>query len=83
MTKFSKNIDIQWHFFKANHEKGAVNGVGEMVKHSVYQKVLSKQVVIEGPRHFATYTNKIITYTKYFATYTKHFATYCNICNIY
>ena len=29
MTKFSKDIDIQWHFFEANHGKGAVDGAGE------------------------------------------------------
>ena len=52
--------DIQWHYFEANHGKGAVDGIGGCVKHSVYREVLSKHVVIQSPKHFAEYANTIL-----------------------
>ena len=60
MTKFNPEIEIQWHYFEANHWKGAVDGIGGRVKHSVFRRVLSKRVVIEGPQHFAEYANSIL-----------------------
>ena len=52
LTKFNADLDIQWHFFEANHGKGAVDGIGGRVNHSVFKRVLSKRVVTEGPQHF-------------------------------
>ena len=43
MTKFNPDINIQWHYFEANHGNGAVDGIGGRVKHSVFRRVLSKQ----------------------------------------
>ena len=28
LTKFDTDIDIQWHYFEANHGKGVVDGIG-------------------------------------------------------
>ena len=28
MTKFDRNVALQWHYFEANHGKGAVDGIG-------------------------------------------------------
>ena len=60
MTKLIPEIEIQWHYFEANHGKGAVDGIGGRVKHSVFRRALSKRVVIEGPQHFAEYANSIL-----------------------
>ena len=56
LTKLDINIEIQWHFFEANHGKGSVDGIGGTVKHAV----LSNKVVITSPKHFAEYTNSIL-----------------------
>ena len=60
LTKFDTDIDIQWHYFEANHGKGAVDGIGGRVKHSVFCRVKSHQVVIQSPVHFAKYANSIL-----------------------
>ena len=43
MTKFDGDVELQWHYFEPNHGKGAVDGIGGMVKHAVLRHVLSKQ----------------------------------------
>ena len=60
MTKFDRNVALQWHYFEANHGKGAVDGIGGTVKHAVYRHVLSKKVVIRSPQHFAEYADSIL-----------------------
>ena len=60
LTKFNPGINLEWNFFEANHGKGAVDGIGGRVKHSVFRRVLSKQIVIESPKHFAEYANSIL-----------------------
>ena len=50
---------LQWHYFEANHGKRAVDGIGSILKHSVFRHVLSKKAVIYSPRHFAEYANCI------------------------
>ena len=57
LTKFDTDIDIRWHYFEANHGKGAVDGIESRVKHPVFRCVKSHQVVIQSPEHFAKYTN--------------------------
>ena len=51
---------MQWHFFEANHGKGAVDGIGGTVKHAVFRHVLSNKVVIKSPRQFAEYADSIL-----------------------
>ena len=60
LTKFDTDIDIQWHYFEANHGKGAVDGIGGRVKHPVFRHVKSHQVVIQSPVHFAKFANSIL-----------------------
>ena len=60
MTKFDRDVELQWHYFEANHSKGAVDGIGDLVKHFVFRHVLSKKVVIKSPKHFAEYANSIL-----------------------
>ena len=59
MTKFDRDVELQWHYFKANHSKGTVDGIGDMVKDAVFRHVLSKQVIIKSPKHFAKYADSI------------------------
>ena len=59
LTKFDTGIDIQWHYFEADQGKGAVDGIGGRVKHSVF-RVKSHQVIIQSPVHFAKYANSIL-----------------------
>ena len=60
MTKFDRDISLQWHFFQANHGKGPVDGVGGTVKHAVFRHVLSNKVVIKPPQQFAEYEDSIL-----------------------
>lgn len=60
LTKFDPDLKVQWHFFEANHGKGAVDGVGGTVKHAVYRHVLSGRVVIKTPQQFAEYADSIL-----------------------
>ena len=60
LTQFDKELSIEWHFFEANHGKGAVDGIGGTVKHAVFRKVLAKQVLINSPKQFAEYADSII-----------------------
>ena len=39
LTKFDTDIDIQWHYFEANHGKGAVDRIG-VVSSTLYFVVL-------------------------------------------
>ena len=57
LFKFDTKIDLQWNYFEANHGKGVVDRIGEIVKHAVYSHVLTKQVAIKLPREFADYAN--------------------------
>ena len=60
LTKFPSMYTIEWHYFQANHGKGAVDGVGGTIKNTVFRKVLSKEVVMYGPKHFAEFANSIL-----------------------
>ena len=57
MPKFDRDISLQWHFFEANHGKGAVDGIGGTVKHAVFRHVLSNKVVIKSPQQFDEYAD--------------------------
>ena len=45
--------------FEANHSKGAVDGIGVLVKHTIFKHILSKKVAIKSPKHFAEYADSI------------------------
>ena len=44
----------------SNHGKGACDGVGGTIKHAVFRKILSNQVVINTPKEFATYADSLL-----------------------
>ena len=57
---YDTNLRISWNFFEAHHGKGCVDGIGGIVKRTVFKKVLSNHVGIQGPEHFANYANSIL-----------------------
>ena len=57
MTKLDQDIKIHWNYFEANHNKGAVDGVGGIVKHAVFRHVQSGRVVINSPQQFAEFAD--------------------------
>ena len=61
LTCFDKDLIIDWHYFEANHGKGAVDGIGATVKHAVFRKVLAKQIIINSPKEFAEYADSLLS----------------------
>ena len=59
-TTNCKDIDVEWHFFQANHGKRAVNGVGTVIKNSVFRRVQSQDIVIQEPKHFADFAHSAL-----------------------
>lgn len=45
LSKFY-NVDLSWHFFATAHGKGAVDGIGAVVKSQAWRFIKSKQFVI-------------------------------------
>ena len=33
MAKFDRDVELLWHYFEANQGKGAIGGIGRLVKH--------------------------------------------------
>ena len=60
MTKFDRDVELQWPYFEVSHSKGAVDGIGGLVKHSVFRYVLNKKVAIKSPKHFAKNADSIL-----------------------
>lgn len=46
-------FNITWSFFATSHGKGAVDGIGGIVKRCVWNKIKSRQVEIESAKAFA------------------------------
>ena len=44
--------NISWHFFASSHGKGAVDGVGAVLKRKAWQKVKARQVIIRDAAEF-------------------------------
>ena len=50
ITKFDRDVELQWHY--------TLKPI--MVKHAVFRHVLSKQIAIKSPKHFAEYAYSIL-----------------------
>ena len=59
LTHIQQQIHIDWHYNEAHHGKGPMDGIGGTVKNLVYHKVLSGDVVINTPKEFADFANRI------------------------
>lgn len=46
------NLHLNWHFFATSHGKGAVDGVGGMLKHHVWQRVKSRKAFVTDALSF-------------------------------
>ena len=51
-------MSLEWHYNKAHHGKGTVDGIGATIKNLVYRKVMSGDVVIDTPKKFTEFANK-------------------------
>ena len=52
-------MSLEWHYNKVHHGKGTMDGIGGTIKKLVYSKMLSRDVVIDTPKKFAEFANKI------------------------
>ena len=59
LTLIHYEIDLEWHYNEAHLGKEPMDGIGGIVKNTVFRKVLSGQVVIGSPEEFARYANQI------------------------
>lgn len=46
------NLKLDWHFFATSHGKGAMDGVGGMLKHHVWQKVKARKAFVTDAMSF-------------------------------
>ena len=52
MSEEKHASNIKWNFFATSHGKGAVDGVGGVLKRRVWNKVKARQVVIQNAAEF-------------------------------
>lgn len=60
---FEKDFDVQveWNFFASSHGKGAVDGVGGVVKRTAWQAVKARKTIITSAYEFFLYVSKKLT----------------------
>ena len=59
LTHIHPDITIEWHYNKAHHGKGLMDGIGGTLKNLVCRRILSEDVVINIPQEFAEFANQI------------------------
>ena len=52
MSEEKHASNIRWNFFATSHSKGAVDGVGGVLKSRAWNKVKARQVVIRNAAEF-------------------------------
>ena len=60
MTNFDPAYDISWYYNERHHGKGPMDGIGGTVKNLVFRHVKSGKILINTPKEFSTYADKII-----------------------
>ena len=60
MTKLDQDNKIHQNYCEVNHGKGAVDGLGGTIKHAVFRHLQSGRVVINSPRQFEEYADKLL-----------------------
>ena len=58
MTRFDKLEQLEWHYNKAHHGKGPMDGVGGTIKRVVLGLVKSNKITINAAEEFATEASK-------------------------
>ena len=56
---FQIDLSLKWNYKNPRHGKGPMDGIGGINKNLVYRKVLSGDLVIDTPKKFAEFANKI------------------------
>lgn len=51
-------VDITWSFFPTSHGKGAVDGIGAVVKRTLWTSVKARKIILNTPRDFYEFLNK-------------------------
>ena len=62
MTLFDKLVQLEWHYNKAHHGKGPMNGVGGTIKGAVFGLVKSSKITIHTEEEFATEASKVVLF---------------------
>ena len=52
-------MSLEWHYNKAQHRKGPMDGISDTIKNLVYRKVLPGDVVIDTLKKFDEFANEI------------------------
>ena len=60
MTKLDQDNKIHWNYCEVNHGKGAVDCLGGTIRHAVFRHLQSGRVVINSPRQFEEYADKLL-----------------------
>ena len=65
MTFFQDGIGVtvNWNFFATSHGKGAVDGIGGVIKHLMRNKIKSRNIIIQDAKEFATAAQKLVKTT--------------------
>ena len=53
-------VTVYWNFFATSHRKGAVDGIGGMIKHLTRNKIKSQNIIIQDAKEFATVAQKLV-----------------------
>lgn len=53
LAHFYPELEIEWNYNEAHHEKGPMDGVGGTIKNCVFREVKSGRLTIESPEEFA------------------------------
>ena len=64
LTTFDREVDLEWHYMKAHHDQGSMDGVDGTIKNQVFQKVKFGRFSISTSNEFGG----AIHYVSVFAT---------------
>lgn len=65
MTFLQDDIGVKsnWNFFATSHGKGAVDGIGGMIKHLVWNNIKSRKITIQDAKEFAAAAQNLVKTT--------------------
>lgn len=56
-------VKCNWNFFATSHGKGAVDGIGGMIKHLVWNNIKSRKITIHDAKEFAAAAQNLVKTT--------------------
>ena len=60
LSTIDHEINLEWHYNEAHHEKGSMDGVGGTIKNLVFRAVKSGKVSVRDPEEFVKAANDIV-----------------------